>query len=51
MSLAKIDENFADYFLTKKVKNKFFLVIKSTCLGLQKKYKRVYVVKINAKSL
>ena len=35
-SQAKIDENFANYFFKTKVYNKYFLVLKCTCKGLQK---------------
>ena len=34
-SQAKIDENFANYFLKTKA-NKCFIVLKITCIGLQK---------------
>ena len=35
-SQAKIDENFANYFLKTKANNKCFIVLKCTCKGLQK---------------
>ena len=33
---AKIDENFAHYFLKTKANNKCFIVLNVTCKGLQK---------------
>ena len=35
-STAKIDENFANFFLKTKAKIKCFTVLKCTCKGLQK---------------
>ena len=35
-SQAKIDKNFANYFFKTKANNKCFIVLKSTCEGLQK---------------
>ena len=35
LSQAKIDENFANYFLETKANNKFLVVLKSTRKGLQ----------------
>ena len=40
MAQAKLDKNFANYFLIKKqVKNKFFLVLKCTCKRATEKHK------------
>ena len=33
---SKIKENFANYFLKTKAKNMCFMVLKCTCVGLQK---------------
>ena len=40
-SQAKIDENFANYFLNSKAKNKCFMMLKFTCKGLQKSMKKL----------
>jgi len=46
MAQAKLDKNFANYFLIKKqVKNKFFLVLKCTCKRATEKHKWVKTVK------
>ena len=40
-SQAKIDENFANYYLKTKAYNKYFIVLKCTCKGLQKSIRQL----------
>ena len=49
-SQAKINENFANYFLKPKANNKCLIVLKCTCKGLQKSIS-VNVVKSKPKAL
>jgi len=46
---AKINENFANYFLNTKANNKCFILLKCTCKGLQHKWVRA--VKSKPKAL